>query len=49
MTFANGKGYVTDWGDGGSATDDVVAIINLATNTVESSISVGEGPEQIIV
>ena len=48
MTFANGKGYVTDWGDGGSATDDVVAIINLATNTVESSISVGEGPEQII-
>ncbi len=48
MAFANGKGYVTDWGDGGSATDDVVAVINLSTNTVESSISVGVGPEQII-
>ncbi|MBP0903284.1 YncE family protein [Mariniflexile gromovii] len=48
MAFANGKGYVTDWGDGGSALDDVVAVIDLATNTVESSISVGEGPEQIL-
>jgi len=48
MAFANGKGYVTDWGDGGSTTDDVVAVINLSTNTVESSISVGEGPEQIL-
>lgn len=48
MAFANGKGYVTDWGDGGSKTDDVIAVINLKTNTVESSISVGEGPEQIL-
>lgn len=48
MAFANGKGYVTDWGDGGSATDDVVAVINLSTNSVESTISVGEGPEQIL-
>ncbi|MFB9055546.1 YncE family protein [Mariniflexile ostreae] len=48
MTFANGKGYVTDWGHGDDADDDVVAIINLSTNTIESSITVGEGPEQII-
>ncbi|WP_243652250.1 YncE family protein [Mariniflexile fucanivorans] len=48
IAFANGKGYVTDWGDGGSTTDDVVAVINLTTNTVESSIPVGEGPEQIL-
>jgi YVTN family beta-propeller protein len=48
MAFANGKGYVTDWGDGSITTDDVVAVINLTTNTVESSIRVGEGPEQIL-
>ncbi|MFI0428028.1 DUF5074 domain-containing protein [Mariniflexile sp. HMF6888] len=48
MAFANGKGYVTDWGDGSNATDDVIAVIDLSTNTVESSIFVGEGPEQIL-
>lgn len=49
MAFANGKGYVTDWGDGGSASDDVVSVINLKTNSIESTISVGEGPEQILM
>ncbi|WP_417199388.1 YncE family protein [Bizionia sp.] len=46
--FANGKGYVTNWGDGNDADDDFIAVINLSTNTVESTIPVGEGPEQII-
>lgn len=43
----NGKGYVTNWGDTADETDDYVAIINLTTNTVESSIPVDFGPEEI--
>ena len=48
MTIANGKGYVTNWGDGSNPDDDFVAVINLETNTVEATISVVEGPEKII-
>ncbi len=49
IAFLNGKGYVTNWGDGTNATDDYVAVIDLATNTLESAtISVVEGPEEII-
>ncbi|KAA5823523.1 YncE family protein [Algibacter amylolyticus] len=48
MTISNGKGYVTNWGDGGDSTDDFVAVIDLATNTVSNTIHVGEGPEYIL-
>ncbi|UOK42424.1 MULTISPECIES: YncE family protein [Flavobacterium] len=48
IAFANGKAYVTNWGDGSSATDDYVAVVNLTTNTVTSSIQVLEGPEKMI-
>lgn len=48
ITFYNGKGYVTNWGDGSNPNDDYVAIIDLATNTVTSTIPVAEGPEKII-
>src|SRR5690606_795322 len=48
MAFSNGKGYVSNWGDGNDANDDYIAVINLATNAVETTIPVGEGPEQII-
>ncbi|WP_300020904.1 DUF5074 domain-containing protein [uncultured Maribacter sp.] len=48
MAIANGKGYVTNWGDGSNPDDDYVAVIDLETNTVESTISVAEGPEKII-
>lgn len=48
ITFSNGKGFVTNWGDGGSTTDDFVAVLNLSTNTVSSTIPVAEGPERII-
>ncbi len=44
----NGKGYVTNWGDTGDDTDDFIAIINLTTNTVEGTIPVDFGPEEII-
>jgi len=48
IAFANGKGFVTNWGDGFDTTDDFIAVIDLTTNTIESKISVAEGPEQII-
>ena len=48
IAFVNGKGYVTNWGDGGTPTDDFIAVVNLSSNSVESTISVPEGPEKII-
>ncbi|UUC47268.1 YncE family protein [Flavobacterium cerinum] len=48
IAFANGKGYVTNWGDAGVATDDYVAVLNLTTNQITGNIGVVEGPEQII-
>jgi len=49
MAVLNGKGYVTNWGDGGDATDDYITVIDLSTNTVSGTISVDEGPEQILM
>lgn len=48
IEFANGKGYVTNWGDASSPSDDYVAVLNLTSNAVSSSISVVEGPERIV-
>lgn len=48
MAIANGKGYVTNWGDGTDANDDFVAVVNLETNRVETKIPVEEGPEAVI-
>lgn len=48
IAFSNGKAYVTNWGNGGSATDDYVAVINLSTNTVETNIALAEGVERIL-
>ncbi len=49
MAFANGKGYVTNWGDGTVTTDDYIAIIDTTSNALEAqTISVAEGPERIM-
>ncbi|WP_225035611.1 YncE family protein [Winogradskyella sp. SM1960] len=48
ITFYDGKGYVTNWGDPADTTDDYVAVIDLTTNTISSTISVAEGPEKIV-
>jgi YVTN family beta-propeller protein len=48
IAFSGNKAYVTNWGSGVSTTDDFVAVIDLATNTVTSTIPVAEGPERII-
>ncbi len=48
MTISNGKGYVTNWGDFTPADDDYVAVIDLATNAVVSTISCSYLPEELI-
>lgn len=48
ISFSNGKGYVTNWGDGSNPSDDFVAVLNLTNYTVSSTISVAEGPERIV-
>ncbi len=48
MVFTNGKGYVTNWGDSSDATDDFIAVIDVATNTVNSTIAIEKGPEKIL-
>lgn len=49
MAIANGKGYVSDWGDGTDPDDDFVAVVNLEKHTVETKIPVAEGPERLLV
>lgn len=48
MAIANGKGYVTNWADGTNSDDDFIAVLNLESYTVESTIPVSEGPEWIV-
>ncbi|WP_395066337.1 YncE family protein [Flavobacterium sp.] len=48
IAFSNGKGFVTNWGDAGIPTDDYVAVLNLSSYAVSSTIPVAEGPERII-
>ncbi len=48
MTIIGDKAYVTNWGSGLDETDDFVAVINLTTNTVEDTISLANGVEQIL-
>lgn len=45
--IANGKGYVTNWGDTADETDDFVAVVDLNSNSVTSTIPVVLGPEAI--
>jgi hypothetical protein len=47
IAFSNGKGFVTNWGDGGNTADDYVAVVNLS-NYSTTKIPVAEGPERII-
>ncbi len=42
-------GYVSNWGDPFDPLDDYIAVIDLISNTVIKTISVGEGPEDMII
>ena len=46
---ANGKGFVSNWGDPFDPADDFVTVVSLETNTVLTTFSVGEGPEKLLV
>lgn len=48
MTFVGDKGYITNWGDPADSTDDYVAVLNTETQVVINTISVSEGPEEIV-
>ena len=48
IEFHNGKGYVSNWGDGTDTEDDFIAVIDLSSNTQISTISVAEGPEKLV-
>lgn len=50
MAIVNGKGYVTNWGEGGDTTDDFLAVIDLKTNKLLASeqIPLDNGVEQIV-
>ncbi len=46
ISFANGRGYITDWGAG--AGEGKVKVIDLASNSVMLSIAVADFPNRII-
>jgi len=42
------RGYISNWGDPNDNSDDFVAVVDLITNTVISSIPVSFGPERMV-
>lgn len=48
IVFEDGKGYVSNWGDPLNTSDDFIAVIDLNSNQVSSTISVSEGPERMV-
>lgn len=49
IAFDGNTAYVSDWADPNDSTDDYIAVVDLNTNSVISSIAVSEGPEQVLV
>jgi YVTN family beta-propeller protein len=43
----NGKGYVSNWGNPADPNDDFIAVVNLNSYTVQTTIPVAEGPERM--
>lgn len=48
ISFADGKAYVTNWGDGNDPDDDYVAVFDADSFELVKEIPVAEGPERII-
>ncbi len=46
MVIANGKGFVSNWGNG---TNAYISVINLQTYTIENTISLDKGAEKMFV
>lgn len=49
MEFHNGKGFISNWGDGNDAADDFIAVVDLASHSITNQISVPQGPERLEV
>ena len=49
LTVHNDTGYLSNWGDPLSNSDDFISIIDLNTNNVSSTIAIGEGPENMVI
>ena len=48
ITFAEGKAFVTNWGDGTDPNDDFISVFNAETFASLNKITVPEGPERIV-
>lgn len=48
IVFAQGKAFVTNWGDGMNPHDDYVAVFNLNDYSLHTNITLEEGPERLL-
>jgi major membrane immunogen (membrane-anchored lipoprotein) len=48
VSVGGNKGYVSNWGDPNDNTDDYLAVLDLRTNSVTSTIPVAFGPERMV-
>lgn len=48
FVVAEGKGFVSNWGDPFDPSDDFIAVVDLDANEVRATIPVGEGPERMV-
>ena len=48
FTVADGKGFVSNWGDPLDPADDFISVVDLDLNEVIGTVAVGEGPERMI-
>src|SRR5690606_5281439 len=48
IEFYNGKGYISNWGDGNDASDDFIAVVDLNSNSILNKIPVPQGPERLV-
>ena len=44
----NGMGYISNWGDPINPDDDFIAVMDLTSFTITTTIPVGEGPEEML-
>lgn len=49
FTALGNTGYLSNWGDPFDPNDDFIAVIDLITNEVMTTIGVGEGPEDLLM
>ncbi len=48
VSVGGNKGYVSNWGDPNDNTDDYLAVLDLRTNMISSTIPVAFGPERMV-